>query len=90
MEVSVRELQANLYAVLRQVEAGKSALIASHRTPAARLVPPPAQGDSLDDRLIAAGLMTERAEPGPLVGGVLKPLPPGVGSLSDAIIEDRG
>lgn len=90
MEVSVRELKANLSAVLRQVEAGESALITSHRKPVARLVPPPAQGDSLDDRLIAAGLMTERPEPGPLVRGVLKPLPPGVGSLSDAIIEDRG
>ena len=90
MEVSVRELKANLSAVLRQVEAGQSAVITSHRKPVARLEPPLPQGDSIDDRLMAAGLMTERPRPGGLSPRKLLPLPPGVGSLSDAVIEDRG
>jgi prevent-host-death family protein len=90
MEVSVRELKANLSAVLRQVEAGESAVITSHRKPVARLTPPLPQGDSIVDRLIAAGLMTERPRPGGLAPRKLLPLPPGVGSLSDAVIEDRG
>ncbi len=90
MEVSVRELKANLSAVLRQVEAGESAVITAHRKPVARLEPPLPQGDSIDDRLIAAGLMTERPRPGGLARRKLLPLPPGVGSLSDAVIEDRG
>ena len=90
MEVSVRELKANLSEVLRQVQAGESAVITSHRKPVARLVPPLPQGDTLDDRLIAAGLMLQRPEP----GGLLRPkklmaLPEGVGTLSDAVLEDR-
>ena len=90
MEVSVRELKANLSAVLRQVAAGESAVITAHRKPIARLEPLLPQGDSVDDRLMAAGLMTERPQPGGLAPRKLLPLPPGVGSLSDAVIEDRG
>lgn len=90
MEVSVRELKANLSAVLRQVEAGESAVITSHRKPVAQLKPLQPQGDSAFERLLAAGLVTERPRPGGLAPRTLLPLPPGVGSLSDAVIEDRG
>ena len=89
MEVSVRELKANLSAVLREVEAGNSAVITVHRKRVARLTRLPSQGDSLDDRLIAAGLMSQRPEPGPVLQAEPVPLPKGVGSLSDAILEDR-
>lgn len=89
MEVSVRELKANLSAVLRQVEAGESAVITAHRKPVARLTPPLPQGDSVDDRLIAAGLMLERPVPGGLKRPKLMALPAGVGTLSDAVLEDR-
>jgi prevent-host-death family protein len=90
MEVSVRELRANLSALLRRVESGESAVITAHKKPVARLQPPLPQGDTVDDRLIAAGLMTERPRQGGLAPRKLLPLPPGVGSLSDAVIEDRG
>lgn len=90
MEVSLRELKANLAAVVRRVRAGESALVTSHRKPVARLVPVPAVGDSVTDRLLAAGLISERPRPGGIKRHPPNPLPPGVGSLSDAVIEDRG
>jgi prevent-host-death family protein len=89
MEVSVRELKANLSAVLRAVESGERAVVTSHRKPVATIVASMPQGDSVDDRLIAAGLMTERPLPGPLVRPDLMPLPAGIGTLSDAVLEDR-
>ena len=90
MEVSVRELKANLSAVLRQVEAGETAVITSHRKAVARLTPPLPAGEDDVDRLLAAGVISERPRPGGLGPRTLLPLPPGVGSLSDAVIEDRG
>ena len=41
MEVSIRELKSHLSAVLRQVGAGETATITSHRKAVARLIPPP-------------------------------------------------
>lgn len=91
MEVSVRELKANLSAVLRDVAAGQTATITSHKKPVARLLPPlpSADGDDID-KLLAAGIISQRPVPGGLQPRILIKLPPGVGSLSDAVIEDRG
>lgn len=94
MEVTVRELKAKLSAVLRDVAAGQTATITSHKKPVARLVPPasaPLADDADDiDKLLAAGLISQRPRPGGLQPRKLIKLPPGVGSLSDAVIEDRG
>ena len=89
MEVSLRELKANLAAVVRRVKAGESALVTSHRKPVARLIPVAPGGDSVADRLLAAGLMFERPRAGGLAKREPNPLPPGVGSLADAVMEDR-
>jgi len=96
MEVTVRELKANLSAVLRDVAAGQTATITSHKKPVARLLPPlpsvatvAAEEDDID-RQIAAGVISQRPLPGRLQPRKILPLPPGVGSLSDAVIEDRG
>lgn len=92
MEVSLRELKSNLAAVVRRVKAGESALVTSHRKPVARLVPvhAPEAGASVTDRLLAAGVISERPRPGGLAPWEPNPLPPGVAPLSDAVIEDRG
>lgn len=90
MEISVRELKEQLSAVLKRTEAGETVLVTSHRRPVARLMPPlPAGGDAID-RLLAAGLISQRPRPGGLGPRQVLPLPTGVGSLSDAVIEDRG
>lgn len=94
MQVSLRELKTNLAAVVRRVRAGETAVVTSHRKPVAKLVPVrvpvPATGDSVTDRLLAAGVISERPRPGGLAPWVPNPLPPGVAPLSDAVIEDRG
>lgn len=92
MEVSLRELKSNLAAVVRRVKAGEVAVVTSHRKPVARLVPVPTvqAGASITDRLLAAGVISERPRPGGIKRHPPNPLPPGVGSVSDAVIEDRG
>lgn len=91
MDVSVRELKAHLSAVLRDVARGQSATITSHKRVVARLLPPlPVADDDAEARLVAAGLITRPARPGGLGPRQTLPLPTGVGSLSDAVIEDRG
>jgi hypothetical protein len=72
------------------VSAGETALITSHRKPVARLVPPPPTGVDDVDRLLAAGVISERPRAGGFLPYAHNPLPPGVGSVSDAVIEDRG
>jgi prevent-host-death family protein len=91
MDVSVRDLKAHLSAVLRAVALGQAATITSHKRVVARLLPPlpSAEGDDID-RLLAAGLISQRPRPGGLQPRQRVKLPPGVGSLSDAVIEDRG
>ena len=91
MEVSVRELKANLSAVLRDVAAGQTAAFTSNKKPVARLLPPlpSADGDDID-KLLAAEVISQRPVPGGLQPRNLIGLPPGVGSLSDALVEDRG
>lgn len=91
MEVSVRELKANLSAVLRDVAAGQTAAFTSNKKPVARLLPPlpSADGDDID-KLLAAEVISQRPVPGGLQPRSLIRLPPGVGSLSDALVEDRG
>lgn len=89
MEVTVRELKAHLSAIMRRVQAGETALITSHRKPVARLMPPPPSGDSIADRLLAAGVIGERPSAElPQFRSV--PLPPGVDEVASAVIEDRG
>ena len=90
MEVSIRELKSHLSAVLRQVGAGETATITSHRKAVARLIPPAVKGEGIDHRLMAAGLMAECPLPGPLVRGALQPLPAGSGTVANAVLEDRG
>lgn len=90
MEVSLRELKANLSAVVRRVRGGETAVVTSHRKPVARLVPAAPSGDSVADRLLAAGVISERPRPGGLVRRAANPLPQGVGTLAEAVIEDRG
>ncbi len=89
MEVTVRELKAHLSAIVRRVQAGETVLITSHRKPVARLVPPPPSGDSITDRLLAAGVISERPS-GELPQFRSVPLPPGVPDVASAVIEDRG
>ena len=89
MEVSLREMKANLSAVVRKAQAGEVMIVTSHRKPVARLGPAAPTGDSLADRLLAAGLISSRPRPGGLGPRQANPLPAGVGSLSDAVIEDR-
>ena len=92
MEVSLRELKSNLAAVVRRVKAGETAVVTSHRKPVARLVPVHTAGPdaSVTDRLLAAGVISERPRPGGIKRGPPNPLPPGVASVADAVIEDRG
>jgi len=91
MDVSIRDLKAHLSAVLREVAQGQTATITSHKRVVARLLPPlPSAGGDDIDRLLAAGLISQRPRPGGLQPRKLVKLPPGVGSLSDAVIEDRG
>lgn len=92
MEVSIRELKANLSAVVRSVEAGETATITAHRKAIAKLVPMPstAESDSLDARLIACGLMSSLPKSGGLVRRPGPKWPPEMPTLSQAVIEDRG
>lgn len=90
MQVSLRELKTNLAAVVRRVRAGETAVVTSHRKPVAKLVPVPASGDSVTDRLLAAGLISERPRPGGLKRHPPNPLPAGQPSIADTVIEDRG
>ncbi len=90
MEVSIRELKSHLSAIVRRVQAGETAIVTSHSKAVARLVPPPPTGDSDTDRLLASGLISSRPRPGGLLRGPRLPLPAGSGTLSDAVIEDRG
>lgn len=89
MEVTVRELKAHLSAFVRRVQAGETALIMSHRKPGTRFAPLPS-GDSVTDRLLAAGVVSARPTGDVLHRRGSNPLPPGVGSVADAAIEDRG
>jgi len=94
INVSLRELKANLSAVVRRVRSGDTATICSHRTPVARLVPlggaESAAPDSVAGRLMAAGVTLHASQASLLQRHPPNPLPPGVASLSDAVIEDRG
>ncbi len=90
MSVSVRELKATLSAVMRRVQAGESITITSHSQPAAVLVPPMPRGESDVDRLLAAGVISQRPRPGGLRRGAPNLLPAGAGKVADAVIEDRG
>lgn len=90
MEVTIRELKSKLSAIVKRVSAGETAVITSHRKPVARLLPPlPAGADDVD-RLLAAGVISERPRPGGFLPYSANPLPPGVGTVADAVIEDRG
>ena len=89
MEVSVCELKANLSGLIRRVTAGETATITSHRKPVARLVPPPPTGVDAVNRLLAADVISQRPRLQGLGPRLALPLPPGAGSLSDAVIEDR-
>ncbi len=90
MEVSLRDMKARLSAMVRLAQQGQEVTITSHRRPVALLVPVPAPGDSLDSRLVAAGLMREPPVPGGLVRRPAPLLPQGAPTLSRAVIEDRG
>lgn len=90
MDVSVRDLKANLAGLIRRVAAGETATITSHRKPVARLMPPPPTGEDAVNRLLAADVISQRPRSQGLGPRLALPLPPGAGSLSDAVIEDRG
>jgi prevent-host-death family protein len=90
MSVSVRELKATLSAVMRRVQAGERITVTSHRRPVAMLVPPVPSGDTDIDRLLAAGVISQRPRPGGISRGAPNHLPAGAGRVSDAVIEDRG
>jgi prevent-host-death family protein len=90
MSVSVRELKATLSAVMRRVQAGESITVTSHSQPVAMLVPPMPRGDSDVDRLLAAGVISQRPRPGGISRRAPNRLPAGAGRVSDAVIEDRG
>lgn len=89
MQVSLRELKANLSAIVRRVWAGETAVVTAHRHPVARLVPVAPTGDSVAERLLAAEVISARPRSGGLAPRRANPLPAGVGLLSDAVIEDR-
>ena len=90
MEVTVRELKAQLSAVIRRVRAGETATVTLYRRPVVRLVPAEPGDDSIDGKLIRAGLML--APPQPLEPWAPPPRvpPPGIPSLADAVLENRG
>jgi prevent-host-death family protein len=90
MDVSLREFKATLSAVVRRVQAGESVTVTSHRQPVAVLVPPPPRGDSDVERLLAAGVITQRPRAGGLRRRAPNRLPAGSGSVAVAVIEDRG
>ena len=89
MEISLRDLKANLSAVVHRVAAGETALVTSHRKPVARLIPPTPSGDSVADRLLAAGLVSIRPQAGGLTRHAPNVLPSGSASAAQAVIEDR-
>jgi prevent-host-death family protein len=90
MEITIRELKANLSAVVRRVQGGEHAVVTSHSKPVARLVPPLPSGAGVDDRLVAAGVMLSA----PPAGGLLRRPSPVLSAqgkaLSDTVIDDRG
>ena len=90
MDISVRDLKANLSGFIQRVAAGETATITSHRKPVARLVPPPPTGEDAVSRLLAADVISHKPRPLGLGPRLLLPLPPIMGSLSAAVIEDRG
>lgn len=90
MEASLREMRAKLSAMVRRVQAGEVVIVTSHRKPVARLVPALPLGHSVTDRLLAAGVISQRPKPGGLHRRAPNPLPPGLETLAAAVIEDRG
>jgi prevent-host-death family protein len=90
MEVSIREMKSKLSVILRKAQAGEEVIVTSHRKPVARLTGVSRGGDSLTDRLLTAGLISQRPRPGGLRRHPPNPLPEGSGTLADAVIEDRG
>ena len=90
MKIAVRELKSQLSATLAKVTAGQSATITSHGRPVARLIPPVAEFGGGLAALVATGLVTPAERSGGLAPRKLVELPAGAGSLSDAVIEDRG
>lgn len=89
MEISLRDLKANLSAVVHRVAAGETAIVTSHRKPVARLVPPAPSGDSVADRLLAAGITSTRPLDGGLTRRAPNPLPGSSASVAQAVVEDR-
>jgi prevent-host-death family protein len=85
--VGVRELKANLSAVLRRVKAGTTVVITDRGTPVGRIVPERASLDAKLHDLAAAGLIAWSGER-------LRSVPPlartrGPKTVADLLLEDR-
>jgi prevent-host-death family protein len=85
MDASIRELKANLSALIRKVQAGDTITVSVHRRPVARIVPI-AKGGGADELARIPGIVWKGGKPKGLPGGQV--LPRGV-QLSDWVAEDR-
>ncbi|MFE2726561.1 type II toxin-antitoxin system Phd/YefM family antitoxin [Kitasatospora sp. NPDC059327] len=84
--MGLRELNQNPSKAVARVRAGATIVVTDRGRPVMRLVPETAP-ESVLDRMVAAGEMTPPAERG--MPELDLDLLPGVGSLSDLLVEDR-
>ena len=85
MDTSIRELKANLSALIRRVEAGETVTVRVHKRPVARIVPIDASS-SLAELARMPGIAWSGGKPAGLPQGEVMPAKT---NLSDWVIEDR-
>ena len=85
MDTSIRELKANLSALIKRVEAGETVTVRVHKRPVARIVPIGA-GSNLAELARMPGIAWSGGKPAGLPHGEAMHAKAG---LSDWVIEDR-
>ncbi len=85
MDTSIRDLKANLSALIRRVEAGESVTVRVHKRPVAQIVPIDA-GNSLAELAHLPGIAWSGGKPAGLAHGEAISAK---ANLSDWVIEDR-
>jgi prevent-host-death family protein len=85
MDANIRDLKANLSALIRRVRAGDTVTVNVRNRPVARIVPI-ARGSGWETLMQTPGITWKGGKPAGLPGG--ERMPRGVG-LSDWVAEDR-
>ncbi|MDB5970188.1 MAG: Antitoxin [Hydrocarboniphaga sp.] len=89
MSVTVRELKAHLSEYLRRVERGETLMVTLGGRVVALLVPPPAVGESLRERLARQSWFRAAPSPGPVGLDPPETLDDSLPSLSDIVRQQR-